>query len=145
MFLVTSSAQKTGIWLLIAIVLVPRTFLLQGPSGDLYLKIVYLGLTVPKPATEIVMLGIIAAFGLVTWGFRRLEARRILTALAAGIGIVIAYGLSEAIKLFYTQERPCRGLVTLDNCPAVGGWAFPSNDSTIDFAVASRILIIPPH
>src|SRR5690625_7475558 len=82
----TSSAQKTGIWLLIAIVLVPSTLLLQGPSGDLYLKIVDLGLTVPKRATEIVMLGIIAAFGLVTWGFRRLEARRILTALAAEIG-----------------------------------------------------------
>src|SRR5690625_1603453 len=94
----TSSAQKTGIWLLIAIVLVPSTLLLQGPSGDLYLKIVDLGLTVPKRATEIVMLGIIAAFGLVTWGFRRLEARRILTALAAGIGIVIAYGLSEDRK-----------------------------------------------
>src|SRR5690625_2823311 len=130
-------AQKAGIWLLISIVLVPSTLLLQGPSGDLYPKIVDLGLTVPKRATEIVMLGLIAAFALVTWGFRRLEARRIMTALAAGIGIVIAYGLSEAIKLFYTQERPCRELVTLDNCPAVGDWAFPSNHSTIAFAVAT--------
>src|SRR5690625_3883594 len=122
----TSSAQKTGIWLLIAIVLVPSTLLLQGPSGDLYVKIVDLGLTVPDRPTEIVMLGIIAAFGLVTWGLRRLAASRILTALAAGIGIVTAYGLSEAIKLFYTQERPCRELVTLATRPAVGDWASPS-------------------
>lgn len=139
------SAQKAGIWLLLATVLVPSTLLLQGASGDLYLKIVDLGLIVPKRATEIVMLALIAAFGLATWGFRRLEARRILTALAAGIGIVIAYGLSEAIKVFYTQERPCRELVTLDNCPAVGDWAFPSNHSTIAFAVATGILIVTAH
>src|SRR5690625_42535 len=141
----TGSAQDARIPLLIATVLVPTTLVRPRPPAGPSPEIVDLGLTAPMRPTATAMLGLIAAFGLVPWCFRRLEARRILTALAAGIGIVIAYGLSGAIKLLYTQERPCRELVTLDNCPAVGDWAFPSNHSTIAFAVATGILIITAH
>src|SRR5690625_1548607 len=105
------SAQKAGIWLLIALILVPGALLLKGVSGDLYISIVELDIPVPSRLTEILMLGLIAAFGLVAWGFRRLEARRIIVAVMAGIGIITAYLLSEAIKIFLTQERPCRELL----------------------------------
>lgn len=136
------SAQKAGIWLLIALILVPSALLLKGVSGDLYVSIVELDIPVPSRLTEILMLGLIAAFGLVAWGFRRLEARRIIVAVMAGIGIITAYLLSEAIKIFLTQERPCRELLILDDCPAVGDWSFPSNHATIAFAVATGIMII---
>lgn len=134
--------RKALIWFVIAAALVPATLLLQDPSADLYLRVVEADISVPKRMTEIAMLGLIAAFGITAWGLRRFKAERIVTAFATGIGVVSAYVLSEIIKLIIEQERPCRAVVVLEECPAAGDWSFPSNHTVIAFAVATGILII---
>lgn len=130
------------LWLAVAALLVPALLLLKGVSAELYVRAVGLELSVGKRVTEAALLGLIAAFGLAAWGFRRLNVRRITVAVTAGVGIVFAYVLSEAIKLVLNQERPCRAEVMLDDCPAAGDWSFPSNHATIAFAVATGIVII---
>lgn len=139
---ISTPLRKAAIWFLIAAALVPATLLLRDPSADLYLRAIEADFSIPKRLTEIAMLALIAAFGVVAWGLRRLKADRIATAFTTGIGVIAAYGLSEVIKLIIEQERPCREVVMLDECPAVGDWSFPSNHTVIAFAVATGILII---
>jgi len=130
------------LWLVAAALLVPTALLLKGVSADIYVSAVELDIGPGKRITEIALLGLIAVFALAAWGFRKLNIERIATAVTAGLGIILAYVLSEVIKLFLTQERPCRTEVMLDNCPVAGDWSFPSNHATIAFAVATGIVII---
>lgn len=66
---------------------------------------------------------------------------------AAGVGTVVAYGASEAVKLMVTQERPCRVVdaATVLACPAPGDWSWPSNHSTIAGALAVACLLVAPR
>ncbi|MBO4209492.1 phosphatase PAP2 family protein [Micromonospora echinofusca] len=66
-------------------------------------------------------------------------------ALAAPLGVLLAYGLSEGVKVLLDQERPCRTfsqLETIARCPPTGDWSFPSNHSTIAGATAAAVLLL---
>lgn len=138
----TSPARSGAFWLLAAVVLVPLPLLTRPVSARIYEGVVSADIGAPSKMTQAVLLALIACFGLAAWGFRRLEITRILTAVLVGIGVVISYVLSEVLKLILRQERPCRAVVELDECPAVGDWSFPSNHTVIAFAVATGIVII---
>lgn len=77
-----------------------------------------------------------------------LRDRTALWRLAAGgIGVVAAYLLSEVIKLMVTEERPCRVLDvdTVESCPEVGDWSWPSNHSVIAAAFATACIVALPR
>ncbi|MFI6097965.1 phosphatase PAP2 family protein [Lentzea sp. NPDC051213] len=83
------------------------------------------------------VLGVFALMFAWLWlGFR-------LRAVLAGAGVVVAYAISEVIKLVVQEERPCRGAPSLADCPEPGDWSFPSNHSVI--AGASAVAIWALH
>ncbi|MFE3170258.1 phosphatase PAP2 family protein [Amycolatopsis sp. NPDC059090] len=64
---------------------------------------------------------------------------RMAAALLVPAATVVAYVLSEIVKAFVHEQRPCRGLppeAIVGVCPPPGDWSFPSNHSTIAAAVA---------
>lgn len=64
---------------------------------------------------------------------------RMAAALLVPAATVVAYVLSEIVKAFVHEQRPCRGLPPeeiVGACPPPGDWSFPSNHSTIAAAVA---------
>lgn len=64
---------------------------------------------------------------------------RMAAALLVPAATVVAYVLSEIVKAFVHEQRPCRGLppeAIVGVCPPAGDWSFPSNHSTIAAAVA---------
>ncbi len=71
----------------------------------------------------------------VSWRART-SPTRIAASLLVPAATVIAYLISEAVKSVIREDRPCRNLVTLVECPPVGDWSFPSNHSTIAAAAA---------
>ncbi|MEH1012473.1 phosphatase PAP2 family protein [Micromonospora sp. CPCC 206060] len=93
---------------------------------------------------SIVLLGLLLAVAAV----RHLAAptRGRALALAAPVGVLLAYGLSEGTKPLLDQERPCRAFGQLEiiaaQCPPTGDWSFPSNHSTIAGATAAAILLL---
>ena len=74
---------------------------------------------------------------LVMFGWVVLKLR--LRAFLAGAGVVVAYAVSEVIKLVVQEERPCRTAPSLAECPEPGDWSFPSNHSVIAGASAMAI------
>ena len=66
--------------------------------------------------------------------------------LAGVIGVALAYGVSESLKLIFVQTRPCAVWATGGECPPAGDWSLPSNHATLAFgavvvlAVATRSL-----
>ncbi|WP_211337587.1 phosphatase PAP2 family protein [Lentzea atacamensis] len=62
-----------------------------------------------------------------------------LRAFLAGAGVVVAYAVSEVVKLVVQEERPCRTAPSLAECPAPGDWSFPSNHSVIAGSSAMAI------
>ncbi|NGY61501.1 phosphatase PAP2 family protein [Lentzea sp. NEAU-D13] len=79
------------------------------------------------------VLGVFALMFLVLWFRFRLRA------FLAGAGVVVAYAISEVIKLVVQEERPCRTSPSLAECPEPGDWSFPSNHSVIAGASAMAI------
>ncbi|TQJ02796.1 undecaprenyl-diphosphatase [Amycolatopsis cihanbeyliensis] len=68
------------------------------------------------------------------WRARQLPARSMALAVVAPAATVLAYGLSEVVKLIKQVERPCRTLpdvVPIAECPPPGDWSFPSNHSVV--------------
>jgi undecaprenyl-diphosphatase len=64
--------------------------------------------------------------------FRRPVDRSVL--LAGILGVALAYGLSESLKLVFVQPRPCAVWATGGECPPAGDWSLPSNHATLAFA-----------
>jgi len=79
------------------------------------------------------VLGVFALMFLALWFKHRLRA------LLAGAGVVVAYAVSEVVKLVVQEERPCRTAPSLAACPEPGDWSFPSNHSVIAGASAMAI------
>ena len=78
---------------------------------------------------------------------RRARASSVATALLAGAGVVVALGVSEALKTAMTQDRPCRtvsGLTALAECPPPGDWSLPSNHATLAAALATAVVLLAP-
>jgi len=71
----------------------------------------------------------------VVWRARTSPTRLAVSLLVPG-ATAIAYLISEGLKSVIREDRPCRNLVTLVDCPPIGDWSFPSNHSTIAAAAA---------
>lgn len=56
-------------------------------------------------------------------------------------GVVLAYVLSELVKLLVAQPRPCQLWALPGDCPALGDWSFPSNHAVLAFGAALVISI----
>lgn len=80
-----------------------------------------------------------AVLGVFALMFAWLWFRFRLRAFLAGAGVVVAYAVSEVIKLIVREERPCRTAPSLAECPEPGDWSFPSNHSVIAGASAMAI------
>lgn len=61
---------------------------------------------------------------------------------AAAVAAPVAYLLSEGLKLLFAQERPCRVVAQLPDCPPSGDWSLPSNHSTVAFTLFMAIAIV---
>lgn len=85
------------------------------------------------------MIGTDAVLGVFALMFAWLWFRFRLRAFLAGAGVVLAYAVSEVVKLVVQEERPCRTAPSLAECPAPGDWSFPSNHSVIAGASAMAI------
>ncbi|MEV0282752.1 phosphatase PAP2 family protein [Kribbella sp. NPDC050820] len=94
--------------------------------------------------------GLLVALGLLLLrvAFHYRDARTVAGVLLTGIGTVVAYGLSEALKLVVDEERPCRavpGAEVIAHCPAAGDWSFPSNHATLAAGLAIGIALLRPR
>ncbi|TMU92906.1 phosphatase PAP2 family protein [Streptomyces sp. DASNCL29] len=78
------------------------------------------------------------------WQARRAGAVTAVTALAAPVVVVLAYGVDAVLKLVVREDRPCRNLHmrTLEACPAPGDRSFPSNHSAIAAATAVALVFV---
>ncbi|MHA6759095.1 phosphatase PAP2 family protein [Streptacidiphilus sp. PAMC 29251] len=66
-------------------------------------------------------------------------------ALAVPVAVVLAYVANDIIKSVFDEPRPCQVITsptTIQPCPGVGDWAFPSNHSAISAAAAAAIWMI---
>ncbi|MDA3642531.1 phosphatase PAP2 family protein [Saccharopolyspora indica] len=72
------------------------------------------------------------------------DGRAVAVSLLGPAATVVAYALSELVKVLVGQDRPCRGLIegsTVLPCPEVGDWSFPSNHATIAGAAAMALIL----
>lgn len=88
------------------------------------------------------MIGTDAVLGVFALMFLALWFRFRLRAFLAGAGVVVAYAVSEVVKLVVQEERPCRTTPSLAECPEPGDWSFPSNHSVIAGASAMAIWVL---
>ncbi|MBQ1119819.1 phosphatase PAP2 family protein [Streptomyces sp. B15] len=82
------------------------------------------------------------------WCGSRAKDPRLVGAVLTGVGTVVAYAASEALKLVVDQERPCRALAgahPLAECPPPGDWSFPSNHATLAAALAVGLALTLPR
>ncbi len=78
------------------------------------------------------------------WRSRGRDDRSMALALLAPVAVAAVYVLSEILKVWLHEERPCRDIpnvTTIAECPEPGDWSFPSNHSVIAAASAATLLI----
>lgn len=103
-----------------------------------------------EAATEgtLVILGALLLWAAWT-AVRRKDARGVAGAVLTGLGTVVAYAGSEALKLVVDEERPCRaldaGAESVAECPGVGDWSFPSNHATLAAGLAVGLAVLRPR
>ncbi|MCX4963444.1 phosphatase PAP2 family protein [Streptomyces sp. NBC_00654] len=93
--------------------------------------------------TEGGILVFVALFVLQWWRARRGDDRTMALALLGPVAVAAVYALSEIIKVWLHEERPCRdipGVTVIAQCPEPGDWSFPSNHSVIAAASALALL-----
>ncbi|WP_405558068.1 phosphatase PAP2 family protein [Streptomyces sp. NBC_01171] len=78
------------------------------------------------------------------WRARRQDAARAVKALAAPVLTMVAFAVSAVLKQAVHENRPCQSLhvMTLEACPAVGDWSFPSNHSALAAAAAVALWFV---
>lgn len=89
-------------------------------------------------------LALFALLMLAAWWRSRSDApARLATALCAPLVVVAAYVANDLLKLAVHEQRPCQTLhaVTVEACPPLGDWSFPSNHAAIAAAAAVAILL----
>ncbi|MFI1104708.1 phosphatase PAP2 family protein [Streptomyces melanogenes] len=77
------------------------------------------------------------------WRARRVGGARLATALAAPLVVVAAFAINDLFKSAVHEQRPCRTLhvLTVEACPPLGDWSFPSNHAAIAAAAAVAVLL----
>ncbi|GAA0599033.1 phosphatase PAP2 family protein [Streptomyces crystallinus] len=92
-------------------------------------------------------LGLFAALMLLAWWRARPGGgARLAMALAAPLVVVAAFGANDLFKSAVHEQRPCRTLhvLTVEACPPLGDWSFPSNHAAIAAAAAVAVLLVDP-
>ncbi|MER8010106.1 phosphatase PAP2 family protein [Streptomyces sp. NPDC094149] len=114
-------------------------------DGGLYLWIT--GLALDSPHVVDTTVAVWSDYGLALFGVLMLAAwwrargagqARMVRSLAAPVIVVLCYVADVLVKSAVAENRPCRMLhtVTVEACPAVGDWSFPSNHAVIAGAAA---------
>lgn len=129
-------------WWAVGLVLALSALLLVEPSARLYLAIARSGIQWPERLASALIIALCVCLAVAAFVPGRTGRRRAASGLAAGVGVVLAYGSSEAIKEVLAQDRPCRVIVLDPSCPAPGSWSFPSNHTTIAFALATAVFLV---
>ncbi|MFI5943792.1 phosphatase PAP2 family protein [Streptomyces uncialis] len=79
------------------------------------------------------------------WRVRGGDPRAVAVACLAPVATAVAYVVSEVLKTFFDQDRPCRtvagAVAPLVECPEAGDWSFPSNHATIAGASAVTVAL----
>ncbi|MET8331445.1 phosphatase PAP2 family protein [Streptomyces sp. NPDC005181] len=89
-------------------------------------------------------LGLFALLMLAAWWRSRSgDPARAAMALCVPLVVVAAYAANDLLKLAVHEQRPCQTLhaVTVEACPPLGDWSFPSNHAAIAAAAAVAILV----
>jgi undecaprenyl-diphosphatase len=115
----------------------------------LYREIVDFALTTPawlhtlaEVGTDAGLFVFAALFAACWWRARNAPARDLAIALAGPAGVVCAYVVSEVVKTFVKEGRPCRGgIATIAACPPSTDWSFPSNHSVIAGGAAGALIL----
>lgn len=95
----------------------------------------------------LIVLGLLL-LGVCWTAVRRRDAGAVAGAVLIGAGTVVAYAVSEALKLVVDEERPCRaldGARAVAACPEPGDWSFPSNHATLAAALAVGLAVRRPR
>ncbi|MFD5144045.1 phosphatase PAP2 family protein [Streptomyces sp. NPDC058401] len=128
-------------------------------DGGLYLWIVDLAQRAPSWADSLISAWStygLALFGLLMaaawWRARAragaraqarasVERQRAVLALMAPLFVVTAFLVDTGIKSLIREQRPCQSLhaLTLEACPPLGDWSFPSNHAAIAAAAATTL------
>lgn len=90
-------------------------------------------------------LGIFAVLMLLAWWRARstsADSVRMAAALAAPLTVLAAFLANDLLKRAFDEQRPCQTLhtVTIETCPALGDWSFPSNHAAIAGAATVALL-----
>ncbi|MFC0844997.1 phosphatase PAP2 family protein [Streptomyces noboritoensis] len=77
------------------------------------------------------------------WRARRVGGARLAMALAAPLVVVAAFAVNDLFKSAVQEQRPCQTLhvLTVEACPPLGDWSFPSNHAAIAAAAAVTVLL----
>jgi len=132
---------RAAVWWTTGLLLTAAALLLTDPSTQLYLAVAHTHIQWPHQLANGLIIALTATATLQTW-LHRHAPRRVATAIASGAGVLTAYGTSEALKVIFTQERPCRAVLPDPQCPEVGSWSFPSNHATIAFSLATVVVLL---
>ena len=79
---------------------------------------------------------------------RRCGAAAVGRLLAAGAGTILTYLLSEILKTWHRQERPCQALpnlATVVACPPASDFSLPSNHAAVTAALAVALVFVAPR
>ncbi|MEU6719887.1 phosphatase PAP2 family protein [Nonomuraea sp. NPDC046802] len=98
--------------------------------------------TFAEVGTDAGLFVFVALFGVAAFRAWRAPARDLAIVIAGPAGVVLAYVVSEALKLVIREDRPCRGgVTTIAACPPPGDWSFPSNHSVIAAGAAATLVL----
>ncbi|PTR31307.1 undecaprenyl-diphosphatase [Rhodococcus sp. OK519] len=129
--------------LIAAAVVVVALYLLKDVSAAIYRAIV--PHTSDLPGVGLIadagLLALVALFAVLAAQMWRTRSPYLGDLLMGGFGVVVAYGLSEVVKVLVSEERPCRVELALADCPAAGDWSFPSNHTVIAVGLATAIVL----
>lgn len=95
----------------------------------------------------LIVLGLLL-LGVCWTALRRRDPDTVAGTVLIGVGTVVAYAVSEALKLVVDEERPCRaldGAEAVAACPQPGDWSFPSNHATLAAALAVGLAVRRPR
>ncbi|MFJ2960023.1 phosphatase PAP2 family protein [Streptomyces sp. NBC_00669] len=123
-----------------------------GFDAGLYRWVVRLSQHTPGPLDSVVRLfsdygvGVFAVLMLWAWWRARGggDRARMAAVLAVPVVVVLAFLANDIVKSIFTEQRPCQTLhvaPTVEACPALGDWSFPSNHSAIAAASAVALLL----